>query len=300
MESEVCVTCGLQRDAKGPNILVCTVCSNIYHRLCRPSSCRCSNATTLVEYPLTHCLMPTCKNPTRNKLFCSACSELLALKIYKLVELYEKSGLTTELFFQKTCALPGLPSWFNHLIRDSFFYKLYRTWIMKTVTTIIYIDGVIYTIEYYILKGMLTSNYTMFDTASITSLPEYLRVKNDLGMSEASLLKIVRIFLRKITSRSNAPLLWLPNGKIRKKTPLNIFDKNSLLQQTIQRSTSGIKIEDVYAEYREAHLHICELLAEDNIWIGGDWDTIFPFTVALKEIPGVREDWLNHNNPKLT
>jgi len=117
-----------------------------------------------------------------------------------------------------------------------------------------------------------------------------------MGIAKDALLKRFRIFLRKITAMPKAPVLWLPNGLIRKSTPLNIFDKQSLLQQTIQRSTEGILIANIYAEYPEAHQHLCELLEDGSIWISGNWDVVFPFTVALKSIDGLRDAWLTHNS----
>lgn len=295
MDNHTCITCGLGKEAKGSEVYICTICSGSYHALCKPSQCNCSDSPTLIVYPIKICLISNCQKQTSGDFFCYDCSERVHMKLCNIAKLYETTGIDASVFMQKACNIPLIPVWFSYMIEGSFFFNLYSTWITKTLKTIINVENVIYTIEYYILRGMLNSNYTMFDANNLTKLAELDTIKNQIQVTSESLLKTFRIFLRKITSLPDAPVLWLPNGKIRKKTPLNIFDKKSLLQQTLQRSTQGILICDIYAEYPEAHLHICELIKDESIWVGGNWDTIFPFTVALKQIPGLRADWLLHN-----
>ena len=295
MEFPLCTVCGLTKGAKGSATYICSVCSKLYHRLCMQDKCPCSDTSVLLEYPTTVCMFPLCKSPIANELFCTACTESVCFRIYKLVDLYGTDGLKESIFNQKLLMLPGLPSWMLNLIDGSFFHCTYTAWSSKHQKTILCDKAVYYTIEHFILRSMLFSNYTMFSNTRIKALSAFIHIQQHTSLTEDALLKMFRIFLRKITTKPKAPVLWLPNGLIRKSTPLNIFDKQSLLQQTVQRSTQGIPIENIYAEYPEAHQHLCELRDEGSIWICGNWEVVFPFTVALKSIEGLREAWLAHN-----
>jgi len=101
-----------------------------------------------------------------------------------------------------------------------------------------------------------------------------------------------RIFCRKISIQERSPIQWLPNGNIKPCTRLDIYDIKSLLKRIISKNTNGILLEEIYAEYDDAHGDLLALQKTGEIWITPDFQAVFAGEHLQPAIPGLIDQWI--------
>lgn len=253
--------------------------------------CQLKTLCAKIVYPFVVCIANSCKSPVgESKVFCSECEVRFEIRARDLLKIYETKGIEKSTFIEKLVCLPEIPDWIRGFCHTHDFIIKYVEWILTRHKTLIEDNNMIYNLMFYFLKLILQSTQTEMHFDFIQKMLHQNPKILICDMQE------FRTFCRTISMAPSSPIVWLPNGNIRQKTKLNVYNKDTLLKKISISSTHGILIADICMEYSNAYADLLELEKTGDVWIDGLRKTVFSTKVAVLSEDNYNTIWLNFNS----